>query len=195
MRWQLLVEGVKVKEGTIEDLDIAPQQSRDYTLPLAIDEDAYYGKEQLLNIDFTLKNAEPLMASGQQVAYRQLTVNEYRQDDTDDYDPSAKFKIKEDKKAQEVNVQVKDVSLVFDRATGFLCHFDVAGKAMLGEGGTIKPNFWRAVTDNDMGAGIQRRFKVWRNPTLKLTSFEAKKAKTKLGEKLSMSPLSMICPR
>ncbi len=183
MRWQLLVEGVKVKEGTIEDLDIAPQQSRDYTLPLAIDEDTYYGKEQLLNIDFTLKNAEPLMASGQQVAYRQLTVNEYRQDDTDDYDPSAKFKIKEDKKAQEVNVQVKDVSLVFDRATGFLCHFDVAGKAMLGEGGTIKPNFWRAVTDNDMGAGIQRRFKVWRNPTLKLTSFEAKKAKTKLGEK------------
>ena len=33
-----------------------------------------------------------------------------------------------------------------------------------------------------MGAWIQRRYHVWRNPQLKLTAFEAKKAKTKQGE-------------
>ena len=195
LHWSLLVEGKKVKEGTVDKLEIAPQQSRDYTLPLDIDEDTYYGKEQLLNIDFTLKEAEPLMEAGQQVAYRQIVVNDFRQDDADDNDPSAKFWVKEDKKAQEVTIGVKgsrqaddviskkDIRVTFDRATGLICHYEAEGRPVLAEGGTIKPNFWRAVTDNDMGAGIQRRFKVWRNPVMNLVSFEAKKTKTKLGEK------------
>ena len=34
----------------------------------------------------------------------------------------------------------------------------------------LKPNFWRAVTDNDMGANLQRRYVVWRNPVINLLS-------------------------
>ena len=181
MKWCLLADGIPVADGTVDNLDVAPQQSRNYTLPLPL-KDSYADKELLLNIDFVLKNAEPLMTSGQVVAYRQLTVSEDSHHAANDL-ASAKIKVKEDKKAQEVLVQTGDVKLVFDRATGFLCHYEAAGKQLLGEGGTIKPNFWRAVTDNDMGAGIQRRYRAWRNPTLKLTAFEAKKAKTKQGEK------------
>lgn len=29
---------------------------------------------------------------------------------------------------------------------------------------TLRPSFWRAVTDNDMGAGIHRRSRAWNNP-------------------------------
>ena len=181
MKWCLLADGIPVADGTVDNLDVAPQQSRNYTLPLPL-KDSYADKELLLNIDFVLKDAEPLMTSGQVVAYRQLTVSEDSHHAANDL-ASAKIKVKEDKKAQEVLVQTGDVKLVFDRATGFLCHYEAAGKQLLGEGGTIKPNFWRAVTDNDMGAGIQRRYRAWRNPTLKLTAFEAKKAKTKQGEK------------
>ena len=181
MKWCLLADGIPVADGTVDNLDVAPQQSRNYTLPLPL-KDNYADKELLLNIDFVLKNAEPLMTSGQVVAYRQLTVSEDSHHAANDL-TSAKIKVKEDKKAQEVLVQTGDVKLVFDRATGFLCHYEAAGKQLLGEGGTIKPNFWRAVTDNDMGAGIQRRYRAWRNPTLKLTAFEAKKVKTKQGEK------------
>ena len=180
MVWQLMADGVKVQEGTVDQLDIAPQQTKEYTLPLK-NLNEYKGKEQLLNIDFVLKKAEPLMEAEQVIAYRQLTVNDERQRESSE-SIAAKFKVKEDKKAQEVSVQTGDVKLVFDRATGFICHYEAAGKQLLGEGGTIKPNFWRAVTDNDMGAWIQRRYKVWRNPELKLTAFEAKKAKTKQGE-------------
>ncbi len=31
---------------------------------------------------------------------------------------------------------------------------------------TLRPNFWRAVTDNDMGAGLHRKHKAWRNPEM-----------------------------
>ena len=62
-------------------------------------------------------------------------------------------------------------SAVFDQTTGLLTQWQVDGHQMLGEGGTILPNFWRAPTDNDMGSQIHRRYSVWRNPARKLTNF------------------------
>ncbi len=50
--------------------------------------------------------------------------------------------------------------------------YTVNGKDLLGDGGTLKPNFWRPVTDNDMGAGINVQYNVWRNPTINLTSLD-----------------------
>ncbi len=37
----------------------------------------------------------------------------------------------------------------------------------------LRPNFWRAPTDNDFGANLHRRFVDWKNPGLKLKSFKA----------------------
>jgi beta-galactosidase len=66
----------------------------------------------------------------------------------------------------------------FDKKTGLLSRYVVNGKSLLGTGGTLKPNFWRAVTDNDMGSGINKNYKVWNNPTMNLTSVIAKMNKT-----------------
>ena len=46
---------------------------------------------------------------------------------------------------------------------------------MLGKGGTWRPNFWRALTDNDMGADFQHKLGVWRNPEMKLISLTTQK--------------------
>ena len=45
---------------------------------------------------------------------------------------------------------------------------------MLKEGAALTPNFWRAPTDNDMGAGLQNRYAAWKNPGLKLVSLNSK---------------------
>ena len=54
---------------------------------------------------------------------------------------------------------------------------------MIAKGGTLKPNFWRAPTDNDMGAGIQQDYAVWRNPEMQLTAFDVQKEKQATGDK------------
>ena len=41
---------------------------------------------------------------------------------------------------------------------------------MLLEGSAIRPNFWRAPTDNDFGAQLQKKQRVWLNPQMKLVS-------------------------
>ncbi len=62
------------------------------------------------------------------------------------------------------------LNLVFDKATGFITRYDVDGTEMLVEGASIKPNFWRAPTDNDLGAGMQKKFRP-RCPTCSATEW------------------------
>jgi beta-galactosidase len=72
------------------------------------------------------------------------------------------------------------VEIAFDSQTGFMNKYVVNGIPMLGEGGTLRPNFWRAVTDNDMGAWLQQKLKIWRNPVMNLMSLAVdKKASNK----------------
>ena len=169
--WTVMQDGKVVQNGTVDRLDVAPQKKTVVTLPYTIPDEG----EIMLNIEFRLKKAEPLMEAGQTVAYRQLPVREKFAAAT--VAATGKVKIENKKKETEIKVFNETIEVEFDKATGLLKEYEVNGIDMLGEGGTLKPNFWRAVTDNDMGAQLQRKFKVWRNPALNLKSITAVKAK------------------
>ena len=65
-------------------------------------------------------------------------------------------------------VNGQDFKIEFNRYDGFLSKYEVNGIEMLDKGGQLTPNFWRAPTDNDFGAGLQRKFAAWRDPEMKL---------------------------
>ena len=71
MDWTLLCDGRVIRSGQVEQISCAPQGTVEVTLPLGNCDGA---GEYLLNVDYKLKNAEPLMQKGQTVAYQQLTV-------------------------------------------------------------------------------------------------------------------------
>ena len=48
--------------------------------------------------------------------------------------------------------------------------YRVNGADMIQDGEQLTPNFWRAPTDNDYGAGLQRRYRAWNNPEMKRES-------------------------
>ena len=182
--WALVVDGKTVQQGEIAELDVAPQQTVEYTLPYKL-EGIDAKAEVLLNVYFQTKKAEPLIEAGQTMAYAQLPIRSYQFADVprraDGFVGSdvttGKVKMA-DKKDAPLTVSGGNFTLAFDRATGYLCTYVVNGTSMLGNGGTLKPNFWRAVTDNDMGAGLQKRYKAWRNPAIRLLSLQGVKAKT-----------------
>lgn len=169
--WTLMKDGKAVQNGSVDKLDVAPQQKVVLTLPYTVPEDG----DVMLNIEFKLKKAEPLMKAGQTVAYRQLPVREHIA--IASLDATGKLKIENKKNETEIKVTNDFVDVEFDKATGFIKEYEVKDVDLLGEGGTLKPNFWRAVTDNDMGAQLQKKFKAWRNPTLNLKSLTANKVK------------------
>ena len=169
--WTLLQDGKAVQNGTVDKLDVAPQQKTVVTLPYQIPAEG----EVLLNIEFRLKKAEPLMEAGQMVAYRQLEVRTANAAAA--VVAEGKLKVENKKKETEIKVLNDFIDIEFDKATGLLKEYEVNGVDLLGEGGTLKPNFWRAVTDNDMGAQLQKKFRVWRAPALNLQAITASKVK------------------
>ena len=130
--------------------------------------------EWLLNVSYKLKNQDGLLSAGFEVAKDQLTINAYN---------APKMAIKNHKEnnmdvvTPELNPSDKNYA-EFNRHSGYLIRYAANGLEMIKEGGALTPNFWRAPTDNDMGANLQMRMGVWKNPGTKLTSI---KAETKNG--------------
>ena len=180
LAWSLEEDGVETQNGTIADLDVPAQQTKNFTIPY--DKSKIKGKEVFLNIDFRLKEAEPLLTAGQVMAYAQLPVVTKKACSGDcskmlaQGNGKKKMKLAA-KKNNVVAVTTPNLTFKIDRSTGLISEYAYNGKSLLGEGGTLKPNFWRAPTDNDMGAGLQKKFKVWKNPQMNLKNIDVKKDK------------------
>ena len=180
LAWSLEEDGVETQNGTIADLDVPAQQTKNFTIPY--DKSKIKGKEVFLNIDFRLKEAEPLLTAGQVMAYAQLPVVTKQACSGDCSKMLAqghgKKKMKlAAKKNNVVAVTTPNLTFKIDRSTGLISEYAYNGKSLLGEGGTLKPNFWRAPTDNDMGAGLQKKFQAWKNPQMNLKNIDVKKDK------------------
>ena len=180
LAWSLEEDGVETQNGTIADLDVPAQQTKNFTIPY--DKSKIKGKEVFLNIDFRLKEAEPLLTAGQVMAYAQLPVVTKQACCGDCSKMLAqghgKKKMKlAAKKNNVVAVTTPNLTFKIDRSTGLISEYAYNGKSLLGEGGTLKPNFWRAPTDNDMGADLQKKFKAWKNPQMNLKNIDVKKDK------------------
>ena len=176
VEWQLLANGEVLQSGIINDLKVSPQQTVNQKLNYTLD-NICPCKEVLLNVAFKLKNAETLLPAGHEVAYQQLTVREYKAPENlltekkiaHDYTSTP---VVEDNDEYYLIVKGDNFHLDFARSNGYLSLYEVNGLSILNEGAQLTPNFWRAPTDNDMGAGLQKKYLAWKNPEIKLTSLE-----------------------
>ena len=176
MEWQLLANGAVMQTGVVQDLNVAPQQTA--TLKLNLNTEKICPcKELLLNVTYKLKAAETLMPAGSTVAYDQLTIRPY----------TAKALELKNQKASNLDIVVPVIKdndhnylivegenfiIEFNKHNGYLSRYEADGMQLLNPGAQLTPNFWRAPTDNDYGAGLQHRYAVWKNPGRKLTSLK-----------------------
>ena len=186
LQWKILVNGKEAQKGVVIDLQVQPQQTADLTLPYNLDELLAdpQSRDVQLNIDFALKQPEPLMQKGQVVAYQQLPIKDYYLERSTAPEPEmetlawyGKLKKTSKKKDKLVTIENQQVSISFDKQTGLMTRYVVGDVSYLADGGVLKPCFWRAVTDNDMGAGINKKYSVWRNPAMTVKSIIVKKVK------------------
>ncbi len=126
------------------------------------------GSEVLANVEFRLRSAEPLLPAGYVVAQQQFALQDYSF-------PSAAQALAQAQanKEQEVKVdsqlacytmEAAGLCVTVNRHSGMIDYLDVDGRPMLEDEYSVTPNFWRAPTDNDYGAGLQNRFAAWKNP-------------------------------
>ena len=172
LTWEMVADGKVMMTGTLDDLDIAAQDTKRIDIGLKIPDECK-AREVFVNVVYQLKRAEGPVPAGYTLARQQL---EYRPWEFEELEIANK-----NESNKEVNVpQIKEndaayliilgnnFQIDFNRRNGFLSHFSVNGNSMLEEGSRLVPNFWRAPTDNDYGANLQLRYKVWKDPQIKL---------------------------
>jgi beta-galactosidase len=177
LEWQVLEDGQPVQTGRVENLQVAPQQTVELTLPLApaVSPQA----ERLLNVTYKLKRPEGLLAAGFPVAKDQLTLQPYQApvlelaNVTSVNRPAVAPQVVTNY-SRCLRIDGEEFRIEFNRKSGWMNKYEVQGLDFLKEGEALTPNFWRAPTDNDYGARLQEKYQVWKNPTLQLKSLEAK---------------------
>lgn len=186
--WNLTADGDTMANGSVNDLDVAPQSCSVVTLGglkeyLKKKGEKISGRELLLNLDFRLKNAEGLLGKNHTVASEQLCLSPWRSVTAAVDGNEAKPMVTSGDSL--LKVTFCDGYVCFDSRTGCISAYEYKGKNLLGENGKLRANFWRAVTDNDMGAELQKKLAPWRNPEIRMMYFNFREEKDGVAVRVS----------
>jgi beta-galactosidase len=156
LTWELQEDGKVIERGIINQLSVAPQQSTVVTLPVKSRQKE--SKEYFINVHYTLKQAEPFLEKGYEVAYEQFALSSIpvMQDMI-----TARGSLQVNQTETSCTLAGKGFSVNFDLKNGTMGSYIVNGTTVVEQG--PQPSYWRAPTDNDIGAGFNRNLRMWRN--------------------------------
>ncbi len=185
MIWTLTVGGESVLTGVVDNVEVDPQATKAIALGVSGSElmaavaeaDPKGEQDAYLNVSYVLKKADGLLPAGTEVAYDQIALYQA---------PVKPFA------AGSAAVAGKKLNYADGVFSGYVASEGTAGEhhgewtARFIDGALasytvngveqliepLTPSFWRAPVENDMGAGHERRSAMWRNPELKVASFD-----------------------
>ncbi|WP_105254489.1 glycoside hydrolase family 2 TIM barrel-domain containing protein [Pseudoalteromonas sp. T1lg75] len=163
LQWQIEADGELIAEGHGPMPSVAPGQSR--TLELALpDLPARDSREYYIRLSAQVREPEPLLPSGYEVAFGQFALPvELIQAAK----PVSAQGMRVTETAGKLVLENTDTRIAFDKQNGLLSEFSHQGKPLLKA--PLKPNFWRAPTDNDLGNGMHKWAKIWQQAANRLT--------------------------
>ena len=185
--WSLEKNGKTVKQGRIAGLNIRPQQSRSYTLPVDLCElDGFC----TLNLSFRSNEATEWAEIGYEVGFEQVELESAAMVASPEVTAVNKaLEVAQDAKL--ITVADGDKTYTVDKIHGLICSINNSGKELLTT--AITPNIWRAPTDNDRNLKNQWFDKGYDFMSIKCYSCELVSADE--NEALVKASLSMGTPR
>ncbi|GAF06957.1 beta-galactosidase [Paenibacillus pini JCM 16418] len=160
LKWEIHLEGEVSQSGTLH-ISLPPEEDIEVLIPFAPIES--FEKEAILTISMVTTEDSKWATAGHEIAWEQFALTPYLPDLVssveNDVTTSAQLDITE--LEEDILISAGDMSLKFSRITGDLSSYNSSGKECLLE--PARPNFWRAVTDNDLGNKLSERCGVWKN--------------------------------
>jgi beta-galactosidase len=154
--WEIIGDGEIIDDGTLGNVDIAPGETKTYTIDYSIDPKP--GVEYFLNIKAKQKEKWSLVDAGWIQAEEQFKLPFFKKVTAEKIKDFPELEMQQNDTA--VIISGKDFSVGFDKKAGVLSSIKNKGKEMLLSGPI--PDFWRAPTDNDFGNELYLRCRVWR---------------------------------
>ena len=160
LQWEVIVNGRKIQSGVLNDVNVQPQQTAVFELPLK----PLPVGEAFLNLAYVTRAAEPLVPANHTVATEQLSLGGSY---TNNLQLATIHPVKIEEQSQSVIISGNAVKITFNRQTGWIQQYTVKNKDLLDVQYAVHSNFWRAPNDNDFGAGLQTKLKAWKTATEK----------------------------
>ncbi|WP_029906902.1 glycoside hydrolase family 2 TIM barrel-domain containing protein [Prevotella sp. 10(H)] len=142
--WDLLKDGVKVQSGTMDPINLAPNQKTTITVPYNRNMDA--GSEYFLNVYFSLKNDANWAKAGHTVAAEQFALNQ-RQALTE-VNTSSMQNISTNIQGDNLTFAGDRFKTTFNKETGMMTSLQYDGKEMLHDGKGFDLNWYRSVNND-----------------------------------------------
>ncbi|MBE0697274.1 MAG: DUF4981 domain-containing protein, partial [Anaerolineaceae bacterium] len=160
--WSVVQEGEVVQSGEMALPAVLPGQSGEITIPYARMENNH--RETFLELSFCLNHPEPWASTGHEVAFTQVALSSRAVPNLQsNLTNLPSITVKEDYMV--LILEGQDFRVVFDKTSGELTSYQVAGQEMIACGPSV--NLWRAPTDNDDNTwGDQRMALQWRETGL-----------------------------
>ncbi|MBC2604754.1 glycoside hydrolase family 2 TIM barrel-domain containing protein [Pelagicoccus albus] len=166
--WKLSEEGRTVAMGVLPATDLAPDEETTIGLDLDFSEYDLKGEWQ---IDFaaTTRKATELLTANHTLAAAQFIEGSYVYPSFSENVDGLDLEIQS---SDTITVSNRDFTASFDSKTGYLSQLKYGNKSILKE--ALRPNFWRAPTDNDFGFKMQKNWRDWKTAgeEAKLVSFK-----------------------
>lgn len=158
LRWSLVADGEIIQEGKFDNIEIQPRKKGKIDLGFEMPEKNY--NELFLNLAYYLKEGTELLEQGHLISNEQLLLDGKWKASLD-VEGNQSLVLEKSKK--KLTFGSKNASFTFDRENGFLADYVFNGEQLLKPGFELRPNFWRAPTDNDYGAKLPNKLKAWKN--------------------------------
>ena len=186
IHWSLAVNGGEVKSGDIDNPDVAPMSEKEFQLPISLAD--YEQGEVILTVSFILKVDKAWAKAGFEQSFSQLVLRE---------ECAAKRKpangeLKYFQKGG--NVSIKGDGFTAKIVSGALASLTYGGKEVIDSASPMRPDFFRALTDNDRGylnfapalADIHPLYQ-WRRTTAQTVARSVKAKSTPSGVEVTVN--------
>lgn len=162
LQWRLRRDGELFAAGELPAPALGAGTSARVTLPLPVY--AAQPGEFHLELHAVTRAAAPLLPAGSAVAAAQFALTAPSSTSFAAVTPG---RLALTETAAALTFRTTDVTVRFDRTTGALAGYAVAGRELMRE--PLHPNFWRAPTDNDFGFKMPERWSVWKSASAERT--------------------------
>jgi beta-galactosidase len=167
LRWRLEADGERIDGGTLAMPPLAAGESAIVTLPLKLPASAANSRgvlprtgELFLTVEAALKDDAPWAAAGHVIAWEQFPVPNDAESTGATAVDSPKPTV-DRQRDDRIIVRAGATSIRFDARTGEVAQIIDAGERLLRS--PLRPNFWRALTDNERGGGLDRDANLWKH--------------------------------
>ncbi|WP_286233522.1 glycoside hydrolase family 2 TIM barrel-domain containing protein [Thalassotalea sediminis] len=174
LQWLVSADGQKIASGQQAMPSISPRDKGKITLPISqylTEKD----KEYVVTLSAVIDKQQPLLPIGHEIAFEQFIITDKKQQS--DFASATKGQLIKTENKQFVSFKGKEFQASFDKNTGYLSAYQYGNEQLILE--PLKPNFWRAPTDNDLGNNMQTWAAMWQTAEqgLTLTNFKVENAR------------------